>query len=445
MINYKEHAELVRKAQLGDKECLNRLAEAARVHLREYVLRLTLREDLTQDIVQESILEMFKVFDKLKRAEKFWSWLDGIAFNKIRRHYGRQWRHKTISLSDIDRQIAIGNSQSALAEMINRELKQIVLISMRELSPRYRAVLTMRCYKDMPYSEIADMMGCTQFGAQALFYRAKKALAKKLSHHGLGKGYLLPALVLFGKLTSSTEAAAVNISVTSAALKVSTAAYLAAVITTKTVIIPMVTTAMIAGGAVVATLGTGKIDVGPQTINAQTTFDMPAPTVAKGAEQCWYFFPEGPGRAVMMRMLKFSPSGNNSYCRNLQNQHANYYYNKNTIYINNFRMYSPDLSVARLPTDSDDLSRFISQVEGRQADMERISSGGKGLLVISRRSSKHGDRIWRTDRHFNVLEEEYFQFNWPQKNAQTRLDIFQNYGSAKRAAGFRDRADTVRI
>ena len=89
MINYKQSHELVRKAQLGDKECLNRLAEAARVHLREYVLRLTLREDLTQDIVQESILEMFKVFDKLKSAERFWSWLDGIAFNKVRSHYGR--------------------------------------------------------------------------------------------------------------------------------------------------------------------------------------------------------------------------------------------------------------------------------------------------------------------------------------------------------------------
>ncbi|MHC4440558.1 MAG: RNA polymerase sigma factor, partial [Planctomycetota bacterium] len=207
MKNDKEHAELVRNAQLGDKECMNRLAETARVHLREYVLRLTLREDLTQDIVQESVLEMFKVFKKLKSAEKFWSWLDGIAFNKIRHHYGRQWRRKTVSLSDIDRQLAIGDSQSALAEMINRELKQIVLMSMRELSPRYRAVLTMRCYKDMSYSEIAGLMGCTKFGAQSLFYRAKKALARKLSHHGLGKGYLLAALVLFGKLTASTEAA----------------------------------------------------------------------------------------------------------------------------------------------------------------------------------------------------------------------------------------------
>ena len=119
MINDIEIDELVRKAQLGDSECLNRLAEVVRVRLREYVLRLTLREDLTQDIVQETILEMFKVFNTLKSAERFWSWLDGLAFNKIRQHYGRQWRHKTISLADIDRQLAIGDSQSALAEMVD--------------------------------------------------------------------------------------------------------------------------------------------------------------------------------------------------------------------------------------------------------------------------------------------------------------------------------------
>ena len=415
MINYEEHAELVRNAQLGDKECLNRLVEAARVHLREYVLRLTLREDLTQDIVQESILEMFKVFDKLKSAEKFWSWLDGIAFNKIRSHYGRQWRHKTISLSDIDREVAIEDSQSALADMVNRELKQIVLISMRELAPRYRAILTMRCYKDMPYSEIARLMGCTEFGAQSLFYRAKKALAKKLSSHGLGKGYLLTALVLFGKLTASTEAAAMNISITSAALKVGVAASLAAMVTSKIAIVSVVTTAAIAAGTVAMTLGTDKIDIGPERINAQTSFNSPGRTDAgKDMEQCWYFFPEGPGKPVMMRLLKFNASGKNSFCRNLQNQHANYYYDKNTIYVNNFRMYRPDMSVTRLPTDGEDLSRFISRVEGRQADMEMVSSTKKGLLVICKRSSESGDRIWRTDHHFNVLDEEYFQFDWPQ-------------------------------
>ena len=414
MINDIEIDELVRKAQLGDSECLNRLAEVVRVRLREYVLRLTLREDLTQDIVQETILEMFKVFNTLKSAEKFWSWLDGLAFNKIRQHYGRQWRHKTISLADIDRQLAIGDSQSALADMVNRELKQIVLISMRELSPRHRAVLTMRCYKDMPYTEIAQVMGCSKFSAQALFYRAKKALAKKLSRHGLGKGYLMAALVLFGKLTASTEAAAANISITAATLKVGLAASLAGMLTGKAAVVSGATVAAIAGGTALVTVGKDKLNIGPGRINAQTYVNSTAPAGSKEKEQCWYFFPEGPGRPVMMRLLEFDSSGENSYCRNLQNQHANYYYDKNTVYINNFHMYNPDLSVARLPTDGEDLSGFISRIEGSQAETERISSTKRGLLVISGRNGRGGDRIWKTERHFNVLDEEYFQLDWPQ-------------------------------
>jgi len=408
---------LVKQAQLGDRECLNRLAEAARVHLREYVLRLTLQEDLTQDIVQESILEMFKVFDKLKNAERFWAWLDGIAFNKIRSHYGRQWRHKTISLSEIGHEITTEDNHSALADIVNQELKQIVLKSMRELSPRHRAVLTMRCYRQMPYSEIAGLMGCTEFGAQSLFYRAKKALAKKLSGHGLGKGYLLTALVLFGKLTATTEATAANVTVTAATLKVGTAATLAAIATSKTAVVSLVTAGLIAGGTVAVTQGIVKIDNMPQTTESQTLINAPNQTEAGiDTEQCWYFFPEGAGRPVMMRLLKFNDSGENSYCQYLQNQGANYYYDKNTIYINNSRMYSPELSVTRLPTDSEDLSQFISQVEGKPADMEYVSSKRKGLLVISKRSTDHSNRIWRIDRHFNVLEEEYFQFNWPESS-----------------------------
>ena len=83
MINKKVQAELVRKAQRGDKDSLNRLAEVTRVHLYEYAFRLTFEEDLAQDIVQECILEMFESFKKLKNAEKFWAWLEGIAFYKI--------------------------------------------------------------------------------------------------------------------------------------------------------------------------------------------------------------------------------------------------------------------------------------------------------------------------------------------------------------------------
>jgi len=414
MINDQEHAELVRKAQLGDKECLNRLAEAARVHLHEYVLRLTLKEDLTQDIVQESILEMFRVFDKLKRADRFWGWLHGIAFNKIRSHYGRQWRHKTTSLSDIDCEVPTRDSQNGLAGMIDRELKQVVIRSMQELAPRHRAVLTMRCYEQMPYSKIAEVMGCTEFGAQSLFYRAKKSLARKLSRHGLGKRYLLAALVLFGKMTATTEAAAANVSVTAATIKVGAAASLTAMVTSKTAVVSLATAGMIAGGTVATKLAADNTGKKPHGFGAQTSFNSaPNAEANGGAEQCWYFFPEGAGKPVMTRLLRSDVSGKRSYCQLLQNQHANYYHDKDTIFIKNFRMYNPDLSVRRLPTDEADLTRFISQTEGKWPDMEYVSAKRRGLLVVSKRLGAGGNKVWRIDRHDNVLEEEYFQSDWP--------------------------------
>ena len=59
-------SELVKRAQLGDEDSLNLLAEWARPELSAYVYRITLQPELTQEIVQESMLEMFKVLGKLE-------------------------------------------------------------------------------------------------------------------------------------------------------------------------------------------------------------------------------------------------------------------------------------------------------------------------------------------------------------------------------------------
>jgi len=404
MNNNRDYLELVKKAQLGDKECLNRLAEAARVRLREYVQRLTLQQDLTEDIVQESILEMFKVFDKLKKADRFWNWLDGIAFNKVRSQYGRRWRHKTVSLSDAECEIAETNSPDGLAEMVTAELKQIVIKSMHRLQPRHRAVLTMRCYKGMKYSEIAELMKCSEFGVQALFYRAKKALAKELSHHGLGKGSLLTALLLFGKMTATSEAAAANVSVTAAATKVGLAAGLVGAISGKALVVSLTTAGVLAVGTMVVTSGLDGTANIPKNKPA-TSLPVTGKT-ARAQGEYWYFFPEGAGRAVMMQQTKQSRR------QWLQDEHANYYNHKDTISIRNYRCRHSDLSVWRLPTDGPELMDFLCRLEGRSVEMKYVANKSSGLLVIAS-SKEAGQRNYWITRHYNVMDEDYFQSDWP--------------------------------
>ena len=102
-----------------------------------------------------------------------------------------------MSLSEMECESFGKDKRDGLAELISQELKQTVLMAMSKLKPRHRAVLTMRCYDEMEYSQIAGVMRCSEFAARMLFWRAKKALGKQLARRGLGKGALLLALTLF--------------------------------------------------------------------------------------------------------------------------------------------------------------------------------------------------------------------------------------------------------
>jgi RNA polymerase sigma factor (sigma-70 family) len=419
-----DYLELVRKAQLGDRDSLDHLAGTARVRLYEYVYRLTLTEDLAQDIVQETILEMLRLLGKLRKADRFWAWLYGIAFNKVRGHYGKQWRHKTRPLPENGLEPADRADNDVLAGMVTEELKQIVLCSIETLEPRHRAVLTMRCYDHMSYAEIGRLMGCSEIGTRALFYRAKKALTRQLSHHGLDKGALLLALVAFGKLTAVSPATAAQVSVPAATLSVGPLGALVGAATSKAAMVTLAVAAVSVGGAVVATrqpaassLGWSAEGPGPSPISWLQTG-------SSQARECWYYFPDGPDKTVMMRLTEADLSGKSSVCLVLENQHANYYFHNrtNTVYVRNHHVWQENLGVRRLPTDTPELTGFLSRMTpqlspepaGGVQDASYTRDQGRGLLIICDREQDGSDRIRQTDHHPNVLEEEYFQFGWPQ-------------------------------
>ncbi|MCK5591040.1 MAG: RNA polymerase sigma factor, partial [Candidatus Pacebacteria bacterium] len=358
-----DYKELVEKAQHGDDESLNRLSEHSRQRLYAYVYRLTMREELSQDVVQESMLEMFRFLDKLERADRFWPWLRRIALNKVYHHYTREKAHRTVPLSEEGYEGAGEQEHEGLANLVSQELKQIVSDTMVHLRARYREVLVMRCYEDMGYAQIAEELGCTEFNARVLFFRAKKSLAKQLSRRGLGKGALLTALVVFGKITAPSEAAASQIAVTAAATKVGFTAALAGTAGSKAGIVSLAAASVITVGTVmVATQEPPELYDASGIANVSVTSGVSGAGQANPAvgslqipgnlRQDWWFFPDGPDKSVMMRKMKPDKHGKQPYCRWLQNNLGNYYLDRkrSTVSMTNHRMYSEKLSVMRLPT-----------------------------------------------------------------------------------------------
>ena len=407
-----DYIELVKQARLGSKESLNALAERFRGRLYAYVYRIVLDKESAQDIVQESMLQMLSVIGKLEKAERFWPWLRAIAFNRIRRAY-RKGKSRRAAAERSERNGSRGcGDDGGLAKLVADELREAVVAAIKELKPEHRRVLTMRCYEEMEYSEIGKLAGCSELGARVRFCRAKRALRKRLSRKGFSKGFLVTALIVFGKLTAPSKAAAASISVTSSMTKAGVAAGLLSMVGVKTAVVSLVAAGVVGFGASVINDDAkgGRME----EILGKMQMGWTVTEATKGAQESWYYYPAGREGPVMMRVVRWESDEDESFCQLWQDGEADYYFDrrKNTIYINNWRMCRKGLAVQRLPTDEASLRDFISTVEGTSDEMEYVSGDGKGLLVVARRGGEEDDGA-RAVRHYNMMNEEYFKYKWP--------------------------------
>lgn len=430
-MNDKDYIGLVKLAQLGDRDSLDCLSQLVRGRLYAYVYRIMMHEHSANDIVQESMLEMFKNLEKLKSAEKFWPWLRGIAFNRIRRHRTNEWGHKTVSISGTEdgdlAKKSLSESEAGMADLMTKELKQTVMDTMQQLKPQYRMVLTMRCYEQMHYDQIAKLMGRSELSTRVLFCRAKKTLRKQLSRKGFGRGALLTALILFGKMTASSEAAAASVSVTPATIKAGVTAGLLSLAGNKAIVVPLKMAGVSLTAAGAFTIGsmtepmtTKWIDKAGAALQEKLT--RPVPVVVQQAapvivpvEKYWYYYPRQTDGPVMLRLTRADAQGQQFYCQSLQNDLANYHFDRtvNTIYINNYRTWAGDLTVQRLPTDTNALRDFLSDVTGTDPPMAYVADNTEGLLVVTRQKGKQDSSLVQVSHHYNLLDEEYFRYDWP--------------------------------
>lgn len=378
-------AGLVNQAKRGNEKSLEELSQLATGRLRTYLLRVTLDSELTNEIVQESMLEMVKFLNNLNDSNKFWGWLRKIANNKLHQHNATAKKRKTTALNEGD---VADNPNEGFANLVTEEFKQIVVESMQGLKPRHRQVLVLRCYEGLGYSQIAEEMDSSVFGAKMLFHRAKKNLAKRLARRGIGKGALIASLVLFGKMTAANEASAASISITATTLKAGAGAAVTATVASKTVLTTTAVVGIVAGTvAIDNSTDNAATDMGIDVVAVEQLKDATAAQNAGKIEQ-WFYFPEGPSGAVMMRRVA------NGKGVILQNEMANYRMSGSKVSIENYNYYNPDLSVMQLPTDSGNaalVSKGLLFIAG-------MNNGGMGDVQM---------------RHYSTLDEDYFRCDWP--------------------------------
>ena len=247
---------LVRKAQQGDRESLDALATCVRDKVNVYLYRMTLDYHLAQDLTQETVLQMIKTLHHLKTTHDaaLWAWIYRSALGKLQHHHRLQGQrrvdHNTVVDHEELKHLVDRRQDTVIIKAQRREMMAVITQSLNTLKLTYRCVLTLRCLEQLSYAEIAAVTGGTEMQARLLFFRAKKALQRKLYRRGIKKDSLLTALSLFGLLTALRTKSASAATATTVSAGVLKTGSCAAAIGTVTTPIGTIAAAVILGLAV---------------------------------------------------------------------------------------------------------------------------------------------------------------------------------------------------
>lgn len=176
-----EHIQqLLSEARSGSRTSMGRLAVIVRERLYPFVFRTTLNHDLTEDVLQETLLSIVRQVTSLREIRRFWPWVYRIARSKIQDNLRRRRVRSSGKVRLLQKQyqasVAQATRENLLETKIHKETLQQVSDIVEQLSRQHRDVLRLRYYEQLPYAEIASLTRTTPQMARVRFYRAKKCL-----------------------------------------------------------------------------------------------------------------------------------------------------------------------------------------------------------------------------------------------------------------------------
>jgi len=174
--------QLLSEVRSGNRASMERLAGIVRERLYPFVFRTTLNHDLTEDVLQETLLTMVRQIACLREERKFWPWVFRIAWSKLQDNQRRR-RHQYSGKASFRWNQSYetrARSGNLLDATIHAERLQQLSEVVEQLSRQHRDILRLRYYEQLPYTEIAALTCTTPQKARARFHRAKKHLKARM-------------------------------------------------------------------------------------------------------------------------------------------------------------------------------------------------------------------------------------------------------------------------
>jgi RNA polymerase sigma-70 factor, ECF subfamily len=179
MLKSSEHA-MIRKAKKGDGRAIEALIRAHQDALYAFMLRMSGRPDVAEDIVQEAFVRVLKNLDRFDTRFRFSTWLFTIAkrlyvnsIQKLRPSYD----------SDaIDNHYGSDNAPGSDAVRLEtiQNVRTVIDFALEELAPQQREIILLFHQQNWPITDIAMYLDMPEGTVKSHLHRARKRMKKTI-------------------------------------------------------------------------------------------------------------------------------------------------------------------------------------------------------------------------------------------------------------------------
>lgn len=177
--------ELMTRVREGDAEAFAMIVERHQHRVVGTIAKMLGSVTEAEDVAQQVFLRVWRSAPRWKPTAKFTTWLLTITRNLVFNEVRRQKRSRTSSLDEESEQNMPEREDvsviSPAQELANRELEQVIDAAIAELGEQSRMALILRRYEELPYEEMAEILGTTVPAVKSLLFRARTELRARLS------------------------------------------------------------------------------------------------------------------------------------------------------------------------------------------------------------------------------------------------------------------------
>ena len=165
----------------GDMEAFRLLVETHQARVIGTISKMLGSDAESEDLAQQVFIRIWKSAPRYKPTAKFTTWLfritRNLVFNELRRK-----RHFVDQAEEIPEPKERAEKEPDQV-LLEEELQVAIQDAINRLPESQRLAIILRRYEEMPYEEIAKVMGTTVPAVKSILFRARAELRQRLAKY----------------------------------------------------------------------------------------------------------------------------------------------------------------------------------------------------------------------------------------------------------------------